>query len=395
MSEKRTKDQESATKPQEEGRVQLDKPLNLDVETIQQSYFPDGRYLQITNGDAYILDRNDRTILLFADKFQGRFHSIYSPLQPLELKSTLTQLPQDISERLISAFNLQDVDTSHASPTHSRKNTFASELLAVITQNYTTTNARAIEASYILPERKPTDDLPEDHFLDLSDEEYEARRKAHWGQVKDLDDNDPKKIVYFRRFTSEFKSSVGFNPELTTQSSEPYRYYAVDTSKLNELPKVEPYRTKVEIPQGKKVGIVVGYHHLEKPWGHILKTAFEKQVDFNPNQIQFIVIENMDIPTGEQSPRSNIEIEQAVQQRGITHVIDAHEQLATLNHYMASHFDPVFRQALESSAKGEYTLDPFIPTWMIEQYYEGHMYPQQQHAINEQIRLIEELISTI
>lgn len=393
--EKKPTDMQPTNKTQEIGRVQLKTPFNLDVSSLQQSYFPDGRFLQISSGDAYILDKNGRTILLFADSSQDGFNSVYSPLQQVELKIILAQLPQDISENLISAFNLHSVNAAETSPTHAPMRAFASELLVTLTRKYMTTNVNVNETPYKPPERKPTDDLPESHFLDLSDEEYEVRKREHWEQVKDLDDNDPKKIVYFRRFTSEFKSPMRFNAELTAPSSEPYRYYAVDTSKLDELPKVEPYQTKVEVPQGKKVGIVIGYHHLEKPWGHILKTAFEKQVDFSTDQIEFIVIENMDIPTGEQSPRSNREIDQAVQQRGITYVIDAHEQLATFNHYMDSHFDPTFRQASKFSAEGEYTLDPFVPTWMIEQYYRGSMYPQLQHAVNEQIKLIEQLISTM
>ncbi|MDA2922959.1 hypothetical protein MYX07_06880 [Patescibacteria group bacterium AH-259-L07] len=162
------------------------------------------------------------------------------------------------------------------------------------------------------------------------------------------------------------------------------------------MPAVEPYQETAIIPEGTKVGFVAGYHHLEKPWGKIFKDMFQRQIEYNPGQIEFILVDNKDIPTGDRSPESEREIQSVVKERGITHLVDVHEQLATLNHYMDSHFEPEWREGREKNPSGkEYTLDPFVPTWMIEQYYQGNIYPQLQYAVNDQIKKVMKLIEKI
>lgn len=239
-------------------------------------------------------------------------------------------------------------------------------------------------------------DLPEDHFLPLSEEELQERKRRQWDAVKDLDDNDPRKIVYFRRFTREFKSTARSGPQLTAQSGDNFKYYAPDVSKMETLEGVEPLRGVVQIPKGIKIGFVIGYHHLEKPWGMIFRDMFQEQIEYDVEQIEFILVENKSIPTGERSIASEAEIQAAVQERSITHLIDIHEQLATSNHYMDSRFEPEWRSEGSRNPSGqEYILDPFVPTWMIEQYYQGNVYPQLQHAVNDQIKKVLQLIRKI
>lgn len=252
-----------------------------------------------------------------------------------------------------------------------------------------------------LGETKPAgiinpEDLPESFFLDLSEEELERGKQALWEAVKDLDGNDPNKILYFRRFTREFKSSTFFDPKLTSQPGDNFRYYSPDVSLLEKLPEVELYTASVEVPNGMKVGFVIGYHHLEKPWGKILLDSFERQIKHHPNGIEIILIENKEIPTGAKSRPSESEIQKEVQDRGITHLIDVHEQLSMLNHYMDSLFESKWREGSDKNPNGlECTIDPFVPLWMIEQYYQGNIYPQLQHAINDQLRRVVNLIKEI
>lgn len=244
-------------------------------------------------------------------------------------------------------------------------------------------------------------DLPEDHFTQIVRSQYDALKREQWERVRDLDDNDPQKILYFRRFTEDFRSTAWFNPELTSRSEPNFKYYAPDTSRISEIPDVEPYKTSLSIPAGRKLGIVIGYHHLEKPWGLLFKDMFERQIDYDPSQIEFIMIQNAEIPTGDQSPKSESEIKAAVQDRGLTHIVDVHEQLAMLNHYMDNSipgipFDDEFRyNSRKNPNGGEYTLDPFVPLWSIEQYFQGNLYPQLQHAVNEQIKKVEVLVKNI
>ena len=245
-------------------------------------------------------------------------------------------------------------------------------------------------------------DLSEHDFIRLTPKESISKKSAKWHDVKDLDDNNPEKILYFRRFAGEFQPSVSLSPELakSLQRKDYFGYYALDEAQRVRLSAVSPYTTKLSIPPGVKIGIVVGYHHLEKPWGHLFRAMFEKQVRFPPGSVQFIVIKNGDIPTGDRSVSSEREIQDAVIREGLTHIIDVHEQLSYLNHYMdfsrASEFNDVFRAGDRKNQRGkEYTLDPFVPLWAIEQYYGGYIYPQLQYAVNEQIRKIEILVRNI
>lgn len=391
------------TAPKELGRVDItETPLSFDVKAAQQ-LFPGSKHLKIADGSEYILDRNGRTIILFEKPTEQGFTSVYSPLLPRDLRQQLAHLPKEQQQQLAQLLHLPDVDvaTIEAATKDSRS---VEDLLASLrTMNKSArfplskqekpVSQPGVEVHQASTRKDmPPADLPESHFIQLSREEYEARRRQQWEAVKDLDDNDPRKIVYLRRFTEEYRSPVPFNPELTASRENPYQYYIVDTTRMGELSQVEPYRPTLDIPQGAKVGIIVGYHHLEKPWGHLFTQMLQQQVQFDPNQVEFIVIQNKDKPTGEQSTTSDREIQEAVRAGGITHVIDAHEQLAMLNHYMDSHDNPEFREARKSGARGEYTLDPFVPTWMIEQYYQGHVYPQLQYAVNDQIKKVEALI---
>ena len=367
-------------------RVQLDdSPFLFDPKRATEEFFPECKHLKIANGNEYILDENGRTILLFEDKQEGGFTSIYTSLTPSELKTQLSRLPEEDKNKFFELFGITE-DTAVIAQTQK-------VLERRMFPRFQVEKGRSDLKVEAKKNETGTEDLPESHFLTLPEEELRERKKAQWEAVKDLDDNDPKKIVYFRRFTGEFRSKAYFNPKLTAQSGDNFEYYVPDVSKMESLPKVEPFRAAVEIPPGMKVGFVVGYHHLEKPWGRIFMDMFQKQIEFDPEQIEFILIKNQDIPTGENSPASEREIQTAVQERGITHLIDIHEQLAMLNHYMDSHFEPKWRSDGVKNPNGkEYTLDPFVPTWMIEQYYQGNVYPQLQHAVNDQLSKVVGLI---
>ena len=153
---------------------------------------------------------------------------------------------------------------------------------------------------------------------------------------------------------------------------------------------------KAKIPKGRKVGVIIGYHHLEKPWGQAFMNMFRQQIMYSPNQIEFILIDNKEIPTGDRSLASEREVQRVVQEKGITHLIDVHEQLSMLNHYMDSQFKKEWKEGGEKNPAGkECTLDPFVPLWTIEQYYRGIVNPQFQHAVNDQLQKVVNLIQEI
>ena len=245
-------------------------------------------------------------------------------------------------------------------------------------------------------------DLPDDHFIRLDGSQYQSIKREHWSKVKDLADNNPHKVLYFRRFTEEFVSPSGFvNPHLRRLTPN-FDHYIINSRRKDEIPAVEQKKTSLILPSGKKLGIVIGYHHLEKPWGTLFREMFERQVEYDPTQVSFILIENGNIPTGDRSNVSDEEIRKAIQDRGLTHIIDVHEQLSTLNHYMGNSigtpFDDKFRYEKNSRKNpngGEYTLDPFVPLWCIEQYFKGNVYPQLQYAVNDQINDIGVLVKNI
>jgi hypothetical protein len=377
------------------GWVELDAPISLDVKALCRMM--SGQNLVIADGSEYILDTSDTTILLFGSKTGDSFTKIYSPMNGSALKAALAVLPDDERKQIESAFGIENIQVQATSKIATQP---LDQLMLVVEKTPFADplrNAANLEGSPTTPRTRQPESLPEDHFLELDEAAFERKKAEQWAAVEGLDDNDPRKILYFRRFFSEYKSPVHFDPRLTEQSETNFRYYAVNTSKKAELPDLAPYKTELEIPAGVKIGIVIGYHHLEKPWGYLFKRMFLDQVSFPPEQIEFIEIQNRNIPTGAHSPQSEAEIQAAVAQSGLTHAIDAHEQLATGNNYMDLHSeDPKFKASGAKNPSGqEYTLDPFIPLWAIEQYYEGNTYPTLQHAMNEQIRVVEKLAQSL
>lgn len=304
------------------------------------------------------------------------------------MQNKIAALPNELREKLIRLLNLSDL------------------LAANIHTVQTTGKEVPREASDF---DLPPEDLPESHFITLSPEENEAKRREQWEKVKDLPDNDVRKILYFRRFTKEFVQTMHISwiavsgTKLVAQlrdNSKQFAYYGVDSSKIGELPAAAQYRPKIVVPEGKKIGVCIGYHHLEKPWGNLLMEMFQRQVQYSPDQIEFIFIQNSNIPTGSPSRISEEEIRRAIEERGITDIIDIHEQLSMGRAYhdgqRASEFDGSFTAGESKNPnRGHYTLDPTVPLWAIEQYYEGNIYPQLQDAVNEQIKKIEKLIDSL
>lgn len=243
--------------------------------------------------------------------------------------------------------------------------------------------------------RKPPSDLPNDHFAELPTNEGQLQqlKDDYWEKVKDLQDNDPRKVLFLRRFRPDTKQNL----------RSAFEYFGTDHEKLGELEKVKPYRVGLKIPANVKIGVTVGYHHLEKPWGQLFKKMFLDQVKFAPGSFEFLDIQNSSVMTGDRSTDSDSEINKFATNQGVTHLIDVHEELAGGNHYRnhigfsEQHIERQlqFHEGRKNPNGGEMTFDPFIPLWCIEQYYEGYVYPQLQYAVNEQIRDIEILISNI
>lgn len=376
------------------GRIELDKPIHIDVRSMSVKL---GKHLKIANGDEYILDESGTTILLFEGNTGNGFARIYSPRSRTELRRLLSSIGQQ-QDTLADLMNRLGLETGRAQAVRFLLSSLRSLLKPILgrpEQSAPPSKPAVIDAGLGLG------DLPESHFLNLTEEEMRERKKAQWDAIKELPDSNIKKILYFRRFISEFHTSAQLTPELRVSlgQNNPFRFYAVDTSRFTELQQAQPYNTTLPIPEGSKVGIVVGYHHLEKPWGNLLKEMFARQVQYPSESIVFVDIENMAVPTGDFSSYSLQEIQRAIKQHGLTHIVDVHEQLSFGNHYMdfykASEFNESFREGRQKNPAGEYTLDPFVPLWAIEQYYQGNIYPQLQHAVNEQIKKIETLIRNI
>lgn len=369
----------------EVGRIHLSQRLHVDVKALASSFLG-SKYLK-AQFEEYILNEEGRTILLFEGEASQGFSSVYSPLNFAEFQSAIQAL--HLEQRLI----IEEAVTNTPNTTE--------KVTAPLT-----ISTRPIRQSVttVLTTKKSDkpEDLPSNHFLHLEDADYERMKQAQMQEVALLDENDNRKILYYRRFTNEFQTSAPLHPKLREtlqQKEKPFEHYALDESKLQDLPTVASYTTTLEIPSGVKLGIVIGYHHLEKPWGNILKECFLKQVQFPKDQVEFINVQNAVIPTGDPSSTSEREVKEAVEQQGITHIVDVHEQLSGGNHYMDFEEDALFKGAFRTehprSGKPEYTLDPFVPLWCIEQYYKGNMYPQLQFAVNEQIKKIEKLIQSL
>lgn len=408
--------------PKEVGQVDIEKsPYKADIKDVASQYFPNGEYMKSKDGSEYILDENKRTIILFGGNKGEGFTTIYSPLTPQELRRRIASLPDEQQRELVDQLHLPDVITEPEKAIKMPIRWGNLKSLGLDTMPHDihqriTYNPLLMKTSITEPEKGvprdtddsdiPPEDLPQSHFLELSQEEYETKKQKHWEAVKDLPDNDVKKILYYRRFTKEFvdtmhiswigQSGTKLIAELRNTSNQ-FSFYGVDSSRIGELPKVEPYTPKIEVPQGKRIGFVIGYHHLEKPWGNLFMEMFQKQVQYSADQIEFILIQNGNIPTGVTSSVSEEEIQQAIKERGITDIIDVHEMLSVGVNYhdtqRASKFNGKFAVGESKNPNGGmFTLDPFIPRWAIEQYYEGNIYPQLQDAVNEQIKKSEILI---
>ena len=212
-------------------------------------------------------------------------------------------------------------------------------------------------------------------------------KQAHWETVKDLDLNDPQRILYDRRFSHNMMGNE-------------FRAYVVDEANASALVPVKPYQSTLQIPSDTKLGIVIGYHHLEKPFGLKLKEQMIKQLSFPANQVEFIEIKNHAVLTGEHSPASVREVRDAIARHGISHVVDVHEQMSTGDHYMNNRIG--LDRNIEFMAPGnfeptvpEHTLDKFVPTYLIEESYKGRLLPDFQTAINDHLKDIEKLVSSM
>lgn len=409
----------NSKRPNVLGRVDLKKnPYKVDVEAFAAEYFPGSKHLKTATGEEYIIDGATRkTILLFENPTDNGFTSIFSPLSPQEITKGFVTMPEDQKIELARIFSFSDTDPTKAKDITGGMSNASGQGAGSLLENSllnTFSTHKMSEATPIQPETAtlmqdlPPPDLPENHFINLTPEEYKNRKKQQWESVKDLDDNNPRKILYYRRFTSDFLvthplpwiAAMGSDiaQELRDNSSQ-YAYYPVDNSKFAELQALEPYTCKIDLPQGKKLGFVIGYHHLEKPWGNLFMEMFRQQVQFSPDQIEFIQIQNNNIPTGAQSRISEEEIQNIAKAKGVSHIIDIHEHLSFGNHYdpegPAENFKGTFARDKKLPDGGEHTLDPTVPLWAIEQYYEGHIYPQLQYAVNDQIKKAEILIKSL
>jgi hypothetical protein len=242
-------------KPKPIGRIDLEKPFSFDVKGTAERFYPEGNYLKTADGNEYILDENGRTILLLEKRQEGGFVQIYTPLTQDELKAKLERLPDEDRQRVFGLFGISD------DPSESQQK------IELVKSTDHISRKPQRKAEKVADTPVGIEDLPEDYFLNLTEQELLQRKQVRWEEVKDLDDNDLRKILYFRRFTREFRSSTPFNPELTAQSSDNFRYFVPDNSRLDSLTPVEPFKTTFQVPEGRKVGFVIGYHHLEKPWG--------------------------------------------------------------------------------------------------------------------------------
>ena len=239
--------------------------------------------------------------------------------------------------------------------------------------------------------------IPVEHFLEVSIDNSKARQKELWKEVKDLDDNDTRKILYFRRFTNEFQHNC--NPELTSKSEERrFSMWSLDDTLFDILPHVKPYETQFDIPEGFKICLSTGYHHLEKPYGRMLVEMIKDQVQFDLSKVLFYDVVNTIVPTGDVSIISENETALYCKTNNVTHLIDIHEMLSSGNIYMdyvsTDEYKPRFNNSKKNPGGKSVTLDPTVPLWCIEQFYRGKVYPLLQLIVNNEIRRIEKIIQT-
>lgn len=235
---------------------------------------------------------------------------------------------------------------------------------------------------------------PEEYFVRVNSQDEAELKDALWNKVKGLPDGDVRKILYFRRFTSDLAGTVVI-PLHVYENPSPFDFLLQKEIPQDRLPKVSPYTPRIEVPQDVKIGVVIGYHFLEKPWGLIFRDAFLKQADFPKDKIVFVIIENRFVPTAEPSHASNREIANAIAGNELTHIVAIHEMLSFGNTWV--HPSPVgFRDYdYVGTVLPSATLDPTLPLWAIEAYYRGIIDPQLQWTVNQAIRDFEILMQQI
>jgi hypothetical protein len=212
-------------------------------------------------------------------------------------------------------------------------------------------------------------------------------------------DEDSRTILYYRRFPHEWPSYQSMH-SLPQQAAGPIRgepsliKKAIGSAFNTLVPAWPPLKTEIVLRPGVKLGIVIGYHHLEKPWGRIFKEMFLQQVSFDSKQIFFIEIENDKVPTGLLSTESDKEIENAIQTYELTHIFDIHEFFNKTDYYS----EPNSMEALSrfygsrnfGASQVSYGFtDAFIPVWIMEKFFfDNKIVPLLQYAVNRHIQLL-------
>ena len=158
---------------------------------------------------------------------------------------------------------------------------------------------------------------------------------------------------------------------------------------------IVPYNGIIQAQKQGHVLIVLGYHYLEKPWGRIFKNEFQKNISDPLNRILFLEIQNNDILTGDDSPTSNREIREFLQNfpHKVNLIIEIHEHLSDSSKFYGNDWPPYWYQ-LDNRTGGDHSikytiLDPYIPWFCIRDYFESNQqirHSEMQKAINETLR---------
>jgi len=165
-----------------------------------------------------------------------------------------------------------------------------------------------------------------------------------------------------------------------------------------------PYQGKIEVKGPDYALVVVGYHYLEKPWGMIFKTEFQKHVSDPQGRVLFLEVKNNDVLTGDDSPASSREIREFITgfPGRISLVIEVHEHLSDENQFSGNEWPPYWYQ-LDDRTGGDssikYTiLDPYIPWFCIRDYFEYNQrirIAEMQKAMNETLRYSVNIINDV
>jgi len=165
-----------------------------------------------------------------------------------------------------------------------------------------------------------------------------------------------------------------------------------------------PYQGKIEAKGPDYALVVVGYHYLEKPWGKIFKTEFQKHVSDPRRRVLFLEIKNDDVLTGDNSPASSQEVREFITRfpGRIGLVIEVHEHLSDESKFSGNEWPPYWYQ-LDDRTGGDtsikYTiLDPYIPWFCIRDYFEYHQrirIAEMQKAMNETLRYAVNIINDV